>query len=61
MKNFNIFVYVCSCVAMFAVLFDMLTYGITVLSLNSLGSIGLFLVFYTINKMSNARLDRQEN
>lgn len=61
MKNITTFVYIASCIAMFAVLFDILTYGITMLSINIVGSIALFLVLYTINRMSDARLSREEN
>ena len=61
MKNLLTFVYIASCIAMFAVLFDMLTDGITKLSINIFGSLALFIVLYNINKMSDARLSRKEN
>ena len=61
MKNLLTFVNIASCIAMFAVLFDILTNGITELSLHAFGSLGLLIVFYNINKMSDARLSRKEN
>ena len=61
MKNFLTFVNIASCIAMFAVLFDILTTGISELSLHLFGSIGLFMVLYNINRMSDARLSRKEN
>jgi hypothetical protein len=61
MKNLLTFVNIVSCIAMFAVLFDILTTGLTELSLHIFGSIGLFMVLYNINRMSDARLSRKEN
>lgn len=61
MKNLLTFVYIASLVAMAAVLFDILTYGITELSMHIFGSLGLLIVFYNINKISNARLSRKED
>jgi len=61
MKKLFTFVYIASCIAMFALLFDMLSYGITTLSMHIFGSLALFIVFYNINRMSDARLNRKEN
>lgn len=61
MKNLYTFVYIVSCIAMFAVLFDILITEITELSIHIFGSLGLFIVLYKINKMSDARLSRKEN
>jgi hypothetical protein len=61
MKNLLTFVYIASCIAMFAVLFDILTTGLTELSVHIFGALGLFIVLYNINKMSDARLSRKEN
>jgi membrane associated rhomboid family serine protease len=61
MKKLFTFVYIASCIAMFALLFDMLSYGITELSMHIFGSLALFIVFYNINRMSDARLSRKEN
>jgi 4-hydroxybenzoate polyprenyltransferase len=60
MKNLLTFVNIASCIAMFAVLFDILTYGITELSLHIFGSIGLFMVLYNINRMTDRKLDGQQ-
>lgn len=61
MKNLLTFVNIASCIAMFAVLFDILTTGISELSLHLFGGLGLFIVLYNINKMSDARLSGKEN
>jgi hypothetical protein len=61
MKNLLTFVYIASCIAMFAVLFDILTTGLTELSVHIFGALGLFIVLYNINRMSDARLSRKEN
>ena len=61
MKKLFTFVYIASCIAMFAVLFDMLTYGITELSMHIFGSLGLLIVLYNINRISDARLSRKED
>lgn len=60
MKNLLTFVNIASCIAMFAVLFDILTTGISELSLHLFGSIGLFMVLYNINRMSEKKLDGQQ-
>jgi len=60
MKNLLTFVNIASCIAMFAVLFDILTTGISELSLHLFGSIGLFMVLYNINRMSDKKLDGQQ-
>lgn len=60
MKNLLTFVNIASCIAMFAVLFDILTTGISELSLHLFGGIGLFMVLYNINRMSNRILDGQQ-
>lgn len=61
MKNLLTFVYIVSCVAMFGVLFDILTEGVTKLSINIFGSLALFIVLYNINRMSDARLSGKKN
>jgi hypothetical protein len=60
MKNFLTFVNIASCIAMFAVLFDILTTGISELSLHLFGAIGLFMVLYNINRMSDRILDGKQ-
>jgi 4-hydroxybenzoate polyprenyltransferase len=60
MKNLLTFVNIASCIAMFAVLFDILTTGLTELSLHIFGSIGLFMVLYNINRMTDRKLDGQQ-
>lgn len=59
MNNLLTFAYIASCVAMFAVLFDILTHGLSEPSLHLFGSLGLFIVLYNINKMTDARLSRK--